>query len=60
MKVGDLVRIKDTEILRYTGKWCQFQHPVLVARVSTDCLALPDKLKRWMPKKYFEVISEGR
>ena len=59
MKIGDLVRIKDGEILRYRGEWCQFQHPVLIVRANESCIALPDDLKRWMPKKYFEIVSSG-
>ena len=58
MNVGDIVRIKDGDILRYAGEWCQFQHLVLVVKISVECIVLLDDTKRWMPKKYFEVISE--
>ena len=60
MKIGDLVRLTSENRWRYRNSWCKEQKVMMVFRESENCIAFAGWPIRWVPKKYFEVISAGR
>ena len=60
MKVGDLVRISSENLWRYSNReWCEKQQVRIVTRSSESCIAFEERPTTWLPKSYFEVISES-
>ena len=62
MKIGDLVRIKRGYEWRFrdTRDWARNSSPLLVLRAGDDTIKICNVEKLWVPKSYFEVISEAR
>ena len=60
MKIGDLVRIKRGYEWRFraTRDWARRGSPLLVLRAGPDTIKICNVEKLWVPRKYFEVISE--
>ena len=72
MKIGDLIRIKREYTWKYEGdrEWARTQNPLLVLAASSNgnvrdsdgvrgTIKICNEENLWVPKKYFEVISNA-
>ena len=61
MKTGDLIRIKRGYAWKYQGtrQWAKTLSPLLVLVARIDSIKICNVENLWVPKSYFEVISEG-
>jgi len=66
VKVGDLVRVKRGFAWKYepTREWARTLSPLLVLDAGNPApsgtIKVCNKENLWVPKRYFEVISEAR
>ena len=61
MQIGDLVRISSENLWRYSNReWCEKQQVRIVLHESENCIAFAGWPITWLPKGYFEVVSEAR